>query len=181
MIDIEELWRKHHTTLIRYMRRRLPKHEAEDMVQRVFLLALEAAARGKAYNDNASGWLFRIAHNAVIDRYRARGREPEWLDIDELYEDETWEDGRNPALRAEAVTDKGLSPHEQVERSIASEQVRKAIVQLPETQSMVTVWRMYGYEYEEIAEGMHKSYGAVKGIQVRAYAGLREVLVKEAA
>src|SRR5262245_42655169 len=45
---------------------------AEDLAGQVFLKMLEAIRNRKAWHSSFSGWLYRIAHNLVIDHYRQR-------------------------------------------------------------------------------------------------------------
>src|SRR5262245_49775305 len=45
---------------------------AEDLTGQVFLKMLEAIRNRKAWHSSFSGWLYRIAHNVVIDFYRQR-------------------------------------------------------------------------------------------------------------
>lgn len=60
--------------LIRYVRRRVPAHEAEDVVQSVLL---EAATSPQRPADPASArrWIWGIARNKVVDHHRRARRE----------------------------------------------------------------------------------------------------------
>ena len=44
--------------------------EAEDLTEIVFLKAWQALPRFKTSNVNLRAWLFRIAHNSIVDYYR---------------------------------------------------------------------------------------------------------------
>jgi len=57
---------------------------AEDLTATVFQKGLEAVRRAEFRNDSFGGWLYRVAHNQVIDHAR-RGRRVvrlEWTDAD---------------------------------------------------------------------------------------------------
>lgn len=171
--DIETLWHDHHAKLTRYVRHRFPAHLVEDMVQDVYLSALEAMHRGNGYRESASGWIHRMAHNAVVDAYRAWGREPETVELDALQDDDTVETNRPTA---EALTVRGLTPHELAEQAELAERVRAEIDTLSEDQQFVMRHRMAGYDYDELAELLGRNKGATKAVQVRAYICLRKQL-----
>ena len=46
--------------------------EAEDLCEQVFLKAWEAIGRYTWYGYPFSSWLYRLAHNLVVDHYRTR-------------------------------------------------------------------------------------------------------------
>jgi RNA polymerase sigma-70 factor (ECF subfamily) len=61
--------------LYRYAYRRAGSHaEAEDVTAQTFRRALEALPAYESRGLPFSAWLFRIAHNALVDGYRAAGR-----------------------------------------------------------------------------------------------------------
>jgi RNA polymerase sigma-70 factor, ECF subfamily len=47
----------------------------EDLAAQVFVKAIEAIAQGKGPHSNESGWIYRIAHNQVVDHYRKCSRQ----------------------------------------------------------------------------------------------------------
>lgn len=64
-----ELYTRYVARVHQYCRRRLADPDlAEDATSQVFLKALESLRRKRV--DNVASWLFSIAHNEVIDRYR---------------------------------------------------------------------------------------------------------------
>lgn len=63
-------WRQHEAELRAWLLRRLRNpHDAEDMVQELFLKAMRQD-RKFCELDNARAWLFEVARNALADRLR---------------------------------------------------------------------------------------------------------------
>ncbi|MFQ5340668.1 MAG: RNA polymerase sigma factor [Anaerolineae bacterium] len=136
--------------------------EAEDLTAQVFTKAWEAIGSYRWQGHSFSPWLFRIAHNLVVDFHRARRPS---VDLDVL---ET-----RPSLR-----DVEESRPEQILQSMmAMEQVRAAISQLTEEQQTVIILRFIeGYSTADIAEMMGKRRGAIRGLQFRGLIALRKIL-----
>jgi RNA polymerase sigma-70 factor, ECF subfamily len=76
LVDAEAfgvLYDRYCAQIYRYVRRRIGDHEAaEDVTAEVFFKALRAIATFRPEAGPFSGWLYRIAGNAVIDYLRAR-------------------------------------------------------------------------------------------------------------
>ena len=71
-----ELYDRYEARIYSYIFRRTGDATlAEDLTAQVFLKMLEAIRSSKAWHSSFSGWLYRIAHNAVIDYYRQRDRQ----------------------------------------------------------------------------------------------------------
>ncbi len=136
---------------------------AEDLTAQVFLRLLEALRNDRAWTVSFSGWLYRIAHNLVIDTYRRSGH------------------GRHVDLDANADTPaKGQGPEDAAELTLAHDRVRVALTRLTEEQAQVVTLRFL--EEKSIAEVAHiigKSEGAVKALQYRAVAALRRIMEGE--
>ena len=78
-----ELYDQYADRIYAYIYRRVGQAEvAEDLTGQVFMRMLEAIRTGQGWRSSFSGWLYRIAHNLVIDYYRRRGRVT-LVDIDE--------------------------------------------------------------------------------------------------
>jgi RNA polymerase sigma factor (sigma-70 family) len=158
--DLETLWTTYSRQIYGYIYKAVRDHDVtDDLVSAVYLRATVAYANGHAYDTHESGWIWTIARNVIKDHWRVM-RRVKLIDFDSLAE--------------QSATD--AQPDEQAEHQMLLARVRAAVAQLPELQAMVTTWRMCGYDYDEIAEGLGKSYGALKAIQVRAYVTLRERL-----
>jgi len=70
-----QLYEKHFDRIYRYVYLRLGnKTETEDLTQDVFIKALEAIGSYKWRNSPFAAWLYRIAHNQVIDYFRKHGK-----------------------------------------------------------------------------------------------------------
>lgn len=134
---------------------------AEDLTGTVFTKMLEAIRASKSWNTSFSGWLYRIAHNLVVDHVRrAQQSAPA---------------GYNPAA---TVADQ--DPARLVERRIEEERLRQALQRLTYDQAQVIVLK-FAEELSnaEIARVMGKTEGAVKSLQFRAVAALRRMLEAE--
>jgi RNA polymerase sigma-70 factor (ECF subfamily) len=132
-----------------YIARRVADHDtAADLTSETILRALEAEAAGKGPRTSFSGWLFRIAHNLVVDHYRERTR---WqvADIDAL-------DPGHAAL----VVDDDLAAQAAAREQIA--RIHHLIAGLPDQQSTALRLRAVGYTAEDTAALLGKSVGAVR-------------------
>lgn len=163
---IESLWHDHHVKLLNYVKRRVTV-DAEDVAQDVWLSALEAMHQGHGTHTSASGWLYRIARNRMIDGYRHRSRQPQWVWLDEPLEDD-----EKRTLADTLVCDEA-GPHELAEQAETKTQVDAALATLDELPAAVVQWRMAGLEYDEMGQSLKKRSDAVKQIYSRALGQLR--------
>lgn len=160
--DLETMWYTERAKLLTYMRRRVGPEQAEDLVQDLFLRAWSAICSGAGYTEHARGYLFRSAHNAVIDFYRARDREPEWEELDAPL---LW--GSVEATFGEQLANDAMQPDDLALQSETVSEVRFALGRLSDEQHFVVCKRMEGYEFAEIGSEIGKSEGAVKALQHR--------------
>ncbi len=136
---------------------------AEDLTALTFTKMLEAIHSGKEWRTSFSGWLYRIAHNLVVDYFRRKGR----------VQHVSLEAGL--PLRAE-----GLDPYQEASKTLQQEALRQAISQLTPEQATVIVMRfLEGYSIAEVAKAMGKTEGAVKALQFRAVERLRQLMKGE--
>jgi RNA polymerase sigma-70 factor, ECF subfamily len=136
--------------------------DAQDLTQEVFARAWKALPKYRRTATPFLGWLMRISHNRVIDYYRTK-KDQTYLG-DEAVTDNT--DGGNPELIFESKYDQ--------------QQIRKAILRLPEEyQQVILMSFIEGFEYPEIASAMGKKEGAVRVIMHRALKKMRDILSKE--
>ena len=133
---------------------------AEDLTSQVFARMLEAIREGRAWRTSFSGWIYRIAHNLVIDHYRRRGRAA-FVELEEA----------SPLLSDEA------DPLRKVEARLESEHLRAALGKLTEEQAEVIALRFLDeFSIAEVAAMMNKTEGAIKALQYRAVLALRRVM-----
>lgn len=137
--------------------------DAEDLCEQVFLKAWEAIGRYKWCGYPFSSWLYKLAHNLVVDFYRTR-REPVPLN-DLLYTSDEPEDPEN-ALNA----------------TVEATELKEAIAQLTlEQQQVIALKFIEGYKNHEIAQMMNKNEGAIRALQYRALRSLQTILEAEEA
>ena len=156
-----ELYDRYETKIYGYIYRRTGDQAlAEDLTAQVFLKMLESIRDQKAWHSSFSGWLYRIAHNLVVDMYRRKGRHGA-VDLEEA--PQTAADSQNP--------------EETVEQTLDAERLRSAIRRLTEEQAEVVSLRfLEGYSIAEVADMMNRTEGAIKALQYRAVATLRTLL-----
>ncbi len=133
--------------------------EAEELTSQVFLKAWEAIDRFQWQGYSFGAWLYRIAHNQLIDHYRTH---VQTLSLDTFHQYKGEED-----------------THRTVERTLASEQVRRALRHLTHDQQRVVILRfLEGYAVPEIAAIMGKDPAAIRALQHRALVALRPWLAE---
>ena len=137
------------------------REDAEDITEQVFLRAWERISSYRPTGGHPfSAWLYRIAHNQVVDMYRQRARSQ----TSELPED-----------LAEESAD--ASPIIATERALSQSQLSRVIRQLPEQYQQVIVLRFVNdLSYTEISAVLDKPEGTVRVLQFRALKRLRELL-----
>jgi len=140
-----------------YRRIRDP-HRAEDLTSTVFLKMLEALDKNNFAKDRLQSWLYRIAHNAIIDDVRYQQRRP----VQTLFE------------TVESTDD---DPELLVQKQMQDEAVWAAIQQLTEDQKNVIILRFgEGLTAPQVAEILDKTEEAVRALQRRGLSNLRKKL-----
>ena len=73
---LAELYDRHFDGIYRYLFTRV-RHQAdaEDLTEQVFLKMVDSIQRYRPQGVAFSSWLYRIAHNLLVDRYRRAGRD----------------------------------------------------------------------------------------------------------
>jgi len=132
---------------------------AEDCVSETFARFLKSLQERRGPRDNLQAFLYRIAHNWIVDHYRKDGKTVELSDV----------------LRSEADV-----PEVEAAKHIRQEQVREAIRQLtPDQQRVILLKYLEDWSNEEVARAMKKPIGAVKSIQHRALKSLYRFLAEK--
>ena len=154
-----ELYEKYFDKIYRYISLKIGNRvEAEDMTQQVFINALNSISSFKWRGLPFSAWLFRIAHNQVVDYLRKKTRQP----VSPLNE---------------SITASNDNPQKITEQKISIEQLMIATKDLTAAQQEVIALRFAGeLPISQVARIMGKSEGAIKALQHSAIVSLRKTL-----
>lgn len=152
-----QLYVRYLDSIYRYMYYRVNQHHptAEDLTQTVFYKALCNLAKYQQTNGNGNfkAWLYRIAHNTVIDHYRTSATNLPLHDIDFQLGTPT-----NPT-------------------TLDLDQVTSALKFLTQDQQAVIVLHcIEGFDYNEISHMLHKPEPAIRALQSRAIKKLKKII-----
>lgn len=146
----------------RYCYHRLGSWDAaEDATSLVFTNALAALPRYRSGSRSGSfrSWLFCIAHNVVVNQYRATSLRHAL-----------------PLTEVGDVAAVGPSPEEAALTAEASRSVHAVLGELPPEQRRVLELRLAGLTDVEISHVLGRSRGAIRTTQYRAVLSLRSLL-----
>lgn len=133
--------------------------EAEDLTENVFLKAWGGIDTYEQQGLSLCAWLYRIAHNVVVDHYRTNR---EGLSLD----------GELATLAEES-----LGPEEMVLKIEEIGELGRAISRLPEEQQHVLVLRFIEQlTHAQVGEILGKSETACRVLQHRALIALKRIL-----
>ena len=124
--------------------------QVEDLTSLVFLSAWENLNTFRIGRSLFAAWLYRIAHNAVIDHYRTR----------------------KTVVSLEEAAPLQLSYADEIDRKIDLQILAQELIQglkvLTGTQQKVLILRfILGYTTPEIAQSLNKQPGAIRALQMR--------------
>jgi RNA polymerase sigma-70 factor (ECF subfamily) len=161
---LSEIYDRYSARIYRYIYRRVGNvHLAEDLTAEVFVRMLQAAQSDRFARTSLLAWLYRIAHNLVVDSYRSQSQ----------WEVEPWDE------RLSAAVD---DPTVALEAKLAQQGLRAALSHLTQEQQQVIVLRFgEGLTAPQIAEILDTSEGAVRALQHRALAAMRRAMEREKA
>ncbi|HAX71202.1 MAG TPA: RNA polymerase subunit sigma-70 [Anaerolineae bacterium] len=153
---LTEIYDTYSPGMYRYAARLLgDSNLAEDCVAEAFARFLDALQKRKGPRDHLQAYLYRIAHNWVVDSYRKQKGD---VELDEMLAS-------------------GDHPEEDAAKHIRQTQLRKAIKKLtPDQQQVIALKYLEGWNNEEIAHALNKPIGAVKSIHHRALKSLQRFL-----
>lgn len=154
---VSQLYRQYAPGIYGYLASRVRDPAlADDLTSEVFLRALEGLPQFEERGISISAWLYRIAHDRMVDHFRRQARRPTT----------PLQDERLPAQP-------GID--DQVELHLRMDQLGQAMERLTAEQHQVILLRFVaGFKIKEIAYVMHKSTAAIKMLQLRALTRLRE-------
>lgn len=158
---LSRVYDEFHRPIYSYIYRQVDEVEtARDLTSEVFHRLLQGVQSGRGPDQDIKAWLFRTAHNLVIDHYRSqRFRRHAPLTID------AWDFEEDPSALAE--------------QNLQASEVLDAWQKLtPDQQQVIALKFMQEFSNEETAEVMQKPVSAVKMLQHRALAALRRHLEK---
>ena len=153
------LYEEYYDKLARYAYLRIgTRADAEDLAGEVFLRALKSL---KSYKDQGipmGAWLFKIAHNLVVD-YLRKKKKRKTIPIEDVQ------------------IESGVNPITTVEKKFEMERVQKAMEQLTQQQKEVLSLRFFtGLTSGETAKLLNKNDGAIREMQRAAIEKLRRLL-----
>jgi len=156
------LYERHAPAIYRYLFAHLPdRMDAEDLTGEVFLKTWQSLSGYRQRGTPFLAFLFRVAHNTLIDHYRrARQRDQQSMaDLEEVLKD------ANPG------------PAELISAHLEHQELLQVMSHLHEDYQTVLVLRFLSdFSPEEIAQVMQRSSGSIRVLQHRALAALRKQL-----
>lgn len=131
---------------------------AEDLVAEVFKRLLEQFHRGDGPDRDVKAWLYRTAHNLIVDDSRRMVH-------------------RDHAQLEEDTPDAERDVSEQAGHALLAGQARAALARLTTGQRAVIILKyLEGLSNAEIAHVLSMPVGAVKALQSRGLAAMRQYL-----
>ncbi len=143
---ISEAVEREYAHLQTFIRKRVPdRSDAEDILQDVFYELLEAYRMMKPI-EQVTAWLFRVARNRIIDRFRRRKREALRA------APETARENEGSAELLDLLPSPDAGPETAYIRGLLLEELDAALDELPQEQREVFVQHeLMGYSFHEIA------------------------------
>lgn len=139
---LEQSFQAEHAGLLSFVRSRIPVEDSEDLVQEVYVQAMDSLNVLNAV-DNLTGWLYTVARNRIIDWYRRK---------------------KAPTVPLDAPDENGTSLHEMLAdeipddwddetRELVFEAIVEGVNELPENQRFVFIENVVeGRTFRELAE-----------------------------
>jgi RNA polymerase sigma-70 factor (ECF subfamily) len=151
------LYDRYLNPLFRYVYYRVAdRMEAEDLTGVVFLKAWESLRRLDPERIHFRAWLYRIAHNTVIDHLRTRKA--------------------TISLEQVSLQHQSPTPEEGVQAAHEAARLARAISKLsPDQQQVIACRFVAGISHAETAEIMNLTEGNVRVLQHRALKRLKEL------
>ncbi len=160
---LAEIFDRYYVPLYRFIYHHVRHVEtAQDMASEVFQRFLAQLREGHGPRNHLKAWLFRVAHNLIVDESRRL-----------VHRDHQTLDDKLPAEHA--------SMDEQAHQAILAEAARDALHLLtPKQRSIVILKYLHGMDNAEVARIVGLPITAVKALQHRALGTLRRSLAGSA-
>jgi RNA polymerase sigma-70 factor (ECF subfamily) len=155
------IYEEHSPGIYRYAYRLLGDRDtAEECVAETFSRFLQAIQAGRGPRENVKAYLYRSAHNWIVDSYRQKPAST--LELNE----ELLSSGHEG------------NPSDEVSRKLLQDRLRKALSTLPYDQQRVVEMRFIDeMSHSEVAEELAKTEEATRALQHRAITSLRRLLL----
>jgi len=135
------------------------REEAEDLTEAIFMRAWLALDKNPPREAPFRLWLYRIAHNVIVDHYRKR---KDLLGLE----------------AAAFIPDPKEGPEASVARQERADALKRKMQQLKEDHQQVLTCRFIaGLSHAETAVIMSRTEEAVRALQYRAIVALRNLLI----
>jgi RNA polymerase sigma-70 factor (ECF subfamily) len=153
------IYQRYRLDIYRYLYYRVGQLQvAEDLTSEVFERMIRAIGRSQFETASFDAWLFQIARNLAIDYYRKMNVR-DHLPLDE------------------SMVAKEENIAQAVEQNLVSDHLVRALTEVNEAQRDVIILRFaVSMPIAQVAETLHKSVDAVKGLQRRGLMTIRNIL-----
>jgi len=140
------------------------KMTSEDIVEEVFVKAWKAIGTCKGKSQTFSAWLYRIAHNHIVNTLRRMNKRVSLESVE---------------MEIETLTEV-TNPEQEVEAKLVRQELSEAMTCLSQNQRQVIILKFIeGLDNREIAQILGKKEGAIRVLQMRALSRLRQELNRE--
>ena len=158
----EQIYEEYFDKVYRYIYVRVGNPpDAEDLTEEVFLKALKSIGSFQWRGVSIAAWLFRIAHNVVVDHLRRISK-------------------RQTTPIEDNVPSVGPSPHDKAVINMTMARLKKALTRLTQAQQQVLSMRLAAdLSIAETAKVLGKTEGAVKASQHSALVAIRRIFATE--
>lgn len=156
------LYERYFDRIYRYVYLKLgDPSDAEDIAEQVFLKMIESVKGFQWQGSSFASWLYRIAHNQIVDFLRQHLRRPQ-TSLDAV---------------GDVLPSKRDDPHDHAERRDFAGHLIECMDDLTDLQAQVIVLK-FGSDLTnaQVGEIMEKSEGAVKALQFSALQKLNKLM-----
>jgi len=146
--------------IYRYVYYRVSSVDTEDLVETTFLKVWENIRQYRPQKKSFSAWVFRIAHNLVVDYYRANK--------------DKFTDELSPSLPDQ---NRQHNPIKTTQNNLDKELLKKAIAKLKKQYQDIIIYKFINeFNNKEVADILGKSEGGLRILQFRALKALKREL-----